>query len=74
MRRLDPWRATVVAGCAYEIVALTTGRVPTISEVVLRMGEHKAGRVAAWLFVGAWAWHFLVRPSSPLSPTEEPSG
>lgn len=59
------WRGVVVVGCAYEIAALTTQKVPTISTLILTASEHKVGRVAAWMFVGGWAYHFLVRPPSP---------
>lgn len=62
----SPWRIAVAVGCAYEIVALVSDRVPTISEVVVSASEHPAGRFAAWLFVGGWSYHFLVRPQPPI--------
>ena len=71
IRRPDLWRSVVIAGCAYEIVALVSDRVPTISEVVLAVSQHRVGRFAAWMFVGGWAAHYLAPPASPLSPTPE---
>ena len=50
--------AVLAAGCVYEIVALATP-LPTITTVIKRLGKHRAGRVAVWLWVGYAADHFL---------------
>ena len=52
------WAVIVTAGCSYEIAALWS-RLPTISQLLVRASEHKALRVLAWLWVGAWADHFI---------------
>ena len=55
-------RAAVVAGCAYEIVALTTRRVPTITSLVHELGRRgPAGRLAVWAIGGFVAYHFMEK-------------
>lgn len=50
-------RVVVGAACAYEVAALTTGQVPTISRLANRHPAFGA------LVVGALAWHF--HPGAP---------
>lgn len=52
-------RTVVIAGCAYEIVALLTGKIPTITAIVKRLGRAKLGRLVVWGWCGFVAWHFL---------------
>jgi len=53
-------RGIIVAGCLYEVAALTTGRVPTITAAVKYAGAaHPLGRLAVWAWCGYIAWHFL---------------
>lgn len=49
----------LLAGCAYEIVALTTNKVPTITRILRTVGSKRFGKAALWLWVGYVAWHFL---------------
>ena len=57
---MTPGRYVIAAGCAYEILALTTDRVPTITAIVKTIGRtHAVGRVAVWTIAGYVAWHFL---------------
>jgi hypothetical protein len=59
MRRAGAW---LVGGlCAYEVTALATGRVPTISRACwwLRK-QHPLGGVAIWTALGVLSWHLLV--------------
>jgi len=66
VRRDEPdlLAAAVVIGCCYEVLALTTRRVPTITRLVRVTASHRHGRFAAWLWCGFVAWHFL----EPLDP------
>jgi hypothetical protein len=58
-------RALLVSGCLYEIVALTTRRVPTITAAIKTIGRsHPVGRLVVWGWCGYVAWHFL-EPESP---------
>lgn len=52
-------RWALIVGCTYEVVALTTKRVPTITMLVRGMRKHPVGMAAAWLWVGYTAHHFL---------------
>ena len=52
MREPAALRWAVGAACAYEVAALTTGAVPTISRLADRYPAFGA------LVVGALAWHF----------------
>ena len=52
MREPAALRWVVGAACAYEVAALTTGAVPTISRLADRYPAFGA------LVVGALAWHF----------------
>lgn len=49
----------LLAGCAYEIVALTTKKTPTITRILKVVGSKSYGRIALLLWVGYIAWHFL---------------
>lgn len=53
-------RLAVGLGCAYEIVALTRPRIPTITALVKRFREASTfGRFVVWAWCGYVAWHFL---------------
>lgn len=53
-------RLLIVAGCAYEIVAVSTGYVPTITATIKAVGRaHPLGRFLVWGWCGFIAWHFL---------------
>lgn len=54
------WVLTV--GCVYEVVALTTNLVPTITAIVQRSSRLPwVGRIALWLWLGAVVDHFIWR-------------
>lgn len=47
------WRSLVVLGvCTWEIVAIVSGRVPTITSVWHRFRTHHLGRLGLWLVLG----------------------
>ena len=46
-------------GCLYEVAALSVSRLPTITDLVKRLGRMPAGRLAVWCWCGFIAWHFL---------------
>ena len=56
---MNAGRVVIGVGCAYEIVALTSAPVPTITELIKHLGAHPLGRVAVWAWCGYTAWHFL---------------
>jgi hypothetical protein len=49
----------LAVGCAYEIVALGTRKVPTITRLLRHMGRYPLGKVALWMWCGYISWHFL---------------
>lgn len=59
------WSDLVIAGCAYEIVALLSHRtdrlpdLPTVSELVGRAKGHRWLRFAGFVWDLAWDIHFL---------------
>jgi hypothetical protein len=53
--------AIVVGGlCTYEVVALSTGKVPTITRLCWNVRGTTAGRVAIWGAGGVLMYHLLV--------------
>lgn len=53
-------RAAVTVGCTWEVVAITTGKVPTISALMWRFPT--ATRTVAWAAVVALGTdHFVTR-------------
>ena len=48
-----------MAGCVYEVIAVGTDQVPTITEIVKYVGRQRWGKVIAWTWCGYVAWHFL---------------
>lgn len=54
MRRVPRW--VVVAGCSYEIAAITTGRAPTLTQLSARH------RILAPALVAALAVHLWRQP------------
>ena len=61
---MTPFRWLVAAGCAYELAALhERSPLPTISKVLNVCSTHRWLRSVAWVWAGAWAWHFLVVPT-----------
>ena len=59
---MTPARAIIAVGCAYEIVAVTTDRVPTITATVQRSARLPwVGRIALWLWLGFVVDHFVDR-------------
>jgi len=54
-------RWVIVSGCAYEIVALVTDRVPTITAIVKMSGRFRYGRLILWLWLGFIVDHFIER-------------
>jgi hypothetical protein len=49
----------LIAGCIYEVVSLTTRRVPTITALVKRLHHYRWGRILVWAWCGYISWHFL---------------
>jgi hypothetical protein len=60
MKRPTFWGSMVAAGCAYEIVALFTQRVPTITQVMYIIRRHYLLRLLFWLITGMSLHHFYV--------------
>jgi len=58
---VTPGRWTIAAGCVYEIVAVATDRVPTITAIVKMSGRFRFGRFALWLWLGFIVDHFIER-------------
>lgn len=58
-------RAILLVGCAYEIVALTTRKVPTVTRILKTVGSKPYGKAALWLWTGYVSAHFL-------EPLDEP--
>ena len=56
---MSPAKLAVLAGCFYEIVAIATDRVPTITTIIKHAGKHPVGRFAVWTWCGFCAWHFM---------------
>lgn len=59
-------RGVLLVGCAYEIVALTTRKVPTITRILKTLGSKPYGKAALWLWTGYVSAHFL-------EPLDEPA-
>jgi len=57
--KLGRW--VIVSGCTYEIVAVATDRVPTITAIVKMSGRFRFGRFALWLWPGFIVDHFIER-------------
>ena len=53
------WRVTLTVGLVYELVALWTKKVPTLSKIAQSAHRHPIGRFVVWAWCGAWAWHFM---------------
>ena len=66
MTRAGLGRSVLVAGCLYEVAALVTGRVPTITAIIKSVGRgHPVGRLLVWSWCGYIAWHFLEPDGAP---------
>ena len=52
-------RVVLLVGCAYEIVALTTRKVPTVTRILKTVGSKPYGKAALWLWTGYVSAHFL---------------
>ena len=63
----DVLRAVLLVGCAYEIVALTTRKVPTVTRILKTIGSRPYGKAALWLWTGYVSAHFL----EPLDEAQE---
>lgn len=49
----------VIAGCLWELIALITHRLPTITSVIWALRDRRWGRFLVWLFLGWALEHFL---------------
>lgn len=58
-------RGMLLVGCVYEIVALTTRKVPTVTRILKTVGSRPYGKAALWLWIGYVSSHFL-------EPLDEP--
>ena len=56
---MTPGRYVIAAGCCYEVVALVTDKVPTITAIVKMSGRFRFGRFALWLWLGFIVDHFI---------------
>lgn len=57
---MTPAKAVLIAGCAYEIVALLSP-LPTVTKLTHLAKEHNlATRVLVWAAAGGAVWHFFV--------------
>ena len=61
---MTPARWAITAGCAYEIVAVSTDRVPTITAIVQRSSRYRFGRVLMALWLAIWIDHFIDRTTT----------
>lgn len=59
-------RGILLVGCAYEIIALTTKKVPTVTRILKTLGSRPYGKAALWLWTGYVSAHFL-------EPLDEPA-
>ena len=59
-------RIMLLVGCAYEIVALTTRRVPTVTRILKTIGARPYGKAALWLWTGYVSAHFLEPLDEPM--------
>jgi hypothetical protein len=62
----DVLRGILVVGCVYEVVAVTTRKVPTITRILKTLGSKPYGKAALWLWTGYISAHFL----EPLEKSE----
>ena len=62
-------RGVLLVGCAYEIVALTTRKVPTVTRILKTIGSRPYGKAALWLWTGYVSAHFL-EPLDEQQPRE----
>lgn len=58
-------RGILLVGCIYEVVALTTRKVPTVTRILKTIGSRPYGKAALWLWTGYVSAHFL-------EPLDEP--
>lgn len=58
-------RGILLVGCVYEVVALTTRKVPTVTRILKTIGSRPYGKAALWLWTGYVSAHFL-------EPLDEP--
>ena len=60
-KRIDKaFNTVLLVGCLYEVFALVTRRVPTITWFIRWFHNHRIGRLLAWLWIGFVVDHFLV--------------
>lgn len=58
--KVDDPRVIVVAGvAAWELVAIGTGKVPTVTSVAHRLRVHPVGRLGLWLVLGWLVEHIF---------------
>lgn len=51
----------VAVGCAYEVAAITSSKVPTISQLSWKLRDrHPVGAAALWGALGILAWHLFM--------------
>ena len=58
---MNPGRWVIVAGCCYEVVAVVTNRVPTITAIVKMSGRFRFGRLILIAWLGFIVEHFIER-------------
>jgi len=50
----------LLIGCIYEVIALLSHAVPTVTRLLRVLGSKPFGKVRVWLFCGFASWHFKV--------------
>lgn len=61
MSKASDLRTIVVGlGCAYEVVAIASGKVPTITSFAWRARKTWWGKGLIWNAVGYLSWHLLI--------------
>lgn len=64
-------RIVLLVGCVYEIVALTTRKVPTVTRILKTIGARPYGKAALWLWTGYVSAHFLEPLDEPVEDKNE---
>lgn len=59
MNRQKAMNVVLLVGCAYEIVAIATRGVPTITRLLKTLGKQPVGKALLWMWCGYISWHFL---------------
>ena len=50
----------LLIGCIYEVIALLSHAVPTITKLLRLLGSKPFGKVLVWAWCGFVSYHFMV--------------